>query len=176
MESTVIEKRDRLFNPLSFILRARSTDDTRLHLQLLHVEDGKSICTDGKRLHIYTGETLADGDYKIDLVGKDKMIFTPTKDYTFPDWKRVMPEKENCKKVDGKLNMESSSLKKSQLHALSKNHFAFIKNTDCLIDLSHFSALSGHSWKVYHQEDNNKSVLFENNTFTAVIIPMRQVD
>ena len=172
--TSVMEKGHPFFSKLSFVLIARSTDDDREYMQILHVEDEKAICTDGRRLHIYSGDLhLEPGDYKVLSANKSQIILAPTTDYTFPDWKRVVPKKEEYKKVEGTLDMDCASLKKTELNRLSKEYFAFIKQTDCLLDLTFFAALSDHTWEVYYGE-NHESVLFENKELTAVIMPMQQ--
>ena len=174
MNTEVMEKNHPLFNQLSFVLQARSTDDTREYMQILHIENEEAICTDGRRLHIYSGDLhLEPGDYKVLSANKSQIILTPTSDYNFVDWKRVMPKKEDYKKVEGTLDMDCASLKKTELNKLSKEYFAFIKQTDCLVDLTFFAALSDHTWEVYYGE-NYESVLFENDELAAIIMPMQQ--
>ncbi len=175
MNTEVMGKNHSLFNQLSFVLQARSTDDTREYMQTLHIEGEKAICTDGRRLHIYSGNLhLEPGDYEVASVNKSQIILTPTSDYNFVDWKRVVPKKEKYKKADGKLDMNCASLKKTELNKLSSKYFAFIKQTDCPLDLTFFSALSNYTWEVYFR-NKNESVLFENKELTAVIMPMKQV-
>ena len=172
-ESTILEKNHPLFSRLSFVLQARSTDETRYHMTGLHVEEGKSISTDGRRLHIYSGDTLEEGDYKATVVNKSQIVLTPADDYTYPNWKIVMPEKQKCKIVDGKLDLENVTFKKNNLSNISRAYFAFCKNTDALVNLDFFKDLVGHSWEVYYQEPD-KAILFENDQFTAVIMPMQK--
>ena len=172
MNTEVLEKYHPLFSKLSFVLQARSTNDCREYMQILHIEEDKAICTDGRRLHIFTGPIhLEPGDYNVITATKSQLVLTLTTDWTFPDWKKIMPDKSEYKKTEGKLNLDYASLKKTELNELSRQYFAFIKNTGCLIDLTLFNDLSGYTWEVFYKAVD-KVVLFESSYLTVVIAPM----
>jgi len=172
MDTIVINKDNGNFLPLTFVLKARaSKEEYRSHLKILHIEDQKAICTDGKRLHIFPGfSDLGPENYTIVLANTKDIILSPSTEATgFPDWKIVIPEKENCKSFD--LDLTCASLKKKEIGKFSNKVFDFIKETNIRLNLSYLSDLTGYKWRVYYGDPDKVAVLFECKYVTAVIAP-----
>ena len=172
METKIFDQSHPMRQQLDFVLKARGIDPDRPHLNMLHAEGENLVCTDGWRLHKFTGDhCIEDGDYLIISATGKQIVLTLCSDYSFPDWKRVMPNKAEYKEVPEVMDMHEASLKKKEVHELSKKYFAFIKQTACLVDLNFFSDLTGRSWTVFFKGKHD-SVLFEDGEYTALIMPM----
>lgn len=97
-----------LFAGLMWVASARSTDETRAVLTLIHVErEGllwKIVATDGRRMHVHTFdpglfdsdiETLDEGLYEV-VAKSTRLIVIAEAALTakYPDWRRVLPGHE----------------------------------------------------------------------------------
>lgn len=178
-KTIVVEKKAGFFfDNLSFLLKARSEDSTRVALHRLHVEregdkDAVGICTDGKRMHIWNdfpSGWIAPGNYRVNQANT-KMIVLQEVTYTieFPNWKKIMPDKEN--KQSFPFDLEGKSIKKTEIVSFGKVVAKFTLESKCAVNLSFLNDLSGHEWTVYYDEPD-KAVLFLSETLTAVIMPM----
>lgn len=113
MEKTfVIENRKSIgpignhFSSLSWLIRAKSKEDLRLALTMIHVKDGIYFATDMHRLHVYCPNTeelpvnyiLPDGNYEVITNNKNQIIFraVPEGVCTYPDiWKILSYRPQN---------------------------------------------------------------------------------
>ena len=95
-----INKNQDSFNELKWTLQARSTDKTRPIFSVLCVDENNFVCTDSRRLHVFTSQEFKEinnfenGLYEV-ISGKGKeLIFEklPEDFGQFPNWKQVMPK------------------------------------------------------------------------------------
>jgi hypothetical protein len=106
MNSVTITKKDNkaLYNELAFVAAAANTDKTRYYLRnaILFVEtdDGViAVSTDGHRMHLTNlqcvrgADAMAAGLYTVEKRADLISLKVYEGDVTFPDWKRVVPEK-----------------------------------------------------------------------------------
>ncbi|HEX7260284.1 MAG TPA: hypothetical protein VF258_00555, partial [Luteolibacter sp.] len=96
-----------LFKGLLWVSAARSTDETRQALQLIHIErDGKTchiVATDGRRLHHHEFdpglfdddiEMIEPGDYEVITKTGKLIVIAPAEDFSgnYPNWRAVVPD------------------------------------------------------------------------------------
>ena len=166
------------FQNLSFVLKARSDDESRSYMTGLHVEEsedgtGVAICTDGLRLHMWkdfpTG-WIAPGEYHVNSANIKMIVLEDdTDNFVFPNWRKIMPDKEGRKEVS--MDLAGKSLKKKEIGSFSRVAAQLAIESGCIINLKFLDDLSGHDWVAWYDEPD-KSVLFENKTLTALIMPM----
>ena len=75
------------------VARAASKDETRYFMMGIHVEGGKMIATDGRRLH-WADCPYDDGEYQIVKSTKYRMsmVLNEQFDGQYPNWERVIPD------------------------------------------------------------------------------------
>lgn len=166
---------------LGWVASARiAKDDYRAMMEVVHVEDGRAIATDGRRIHIAklptvidTDKTekpiLPDGDYRVIAETKKSIIVGLDVPVDFPSWKAVIPSGEIQKEVDfyirdkSKINIRVAELI-VQCGAPGAVNAEFLKS------------FIGYSWVVKirktESEYNFKAVQFTSGDMTAYIMPL----
>lgn len=82
------------FQRISWVIAARSTDETRQNINGVAFSYGVAMATDGHRLHIACIDTeIPDGNYVIKSATK-KIIVLESQDYVFPDVERVWRKRQ----------------------------------------------------------------------------------
>lgn len=169
-----------VFNGVSFVSRAVSTDKDRGHTGLTYMYYNKPdlVGVDGHRLHIYEAnlEELEDNGYyfvisrtktqiHIGYVGQSGEVEPKYLDYT-----TVIPNKEESIKV---LKDKTSSPGFGNLDALYSSVVRNLPDEQPAIKFKFIKDLEGYDlWDVYIGEGGR--VLFDNhNLLQAVIMPMR---
>jgi hypothetical protein len=129
-----IEKKQGMFQEVSFVLRARAIDKIKPCYNHLYVEkendDLKLICTDTRRLHIFSLKekenfnNFETGFYEVVKVNKQEIIlnFVGTDNFDFPNYKQIMPDKKNM------LMTSSFEVSKNRLTETAKIYRDFYKN------------------------------------------------
>ena len=89
MQSIKIQKHSPGFNDVSWVLKARSKDESRPALLHVEVKKDSLCCTDGHRLHLLWENSLdiPPGIYEVMKSTKSEIILLRNEDGpTFPDW------------------------------------------------------------------------------------------
>jgi hypothetical protein len=168
------------FDRIAFVLKARSKDEKREYLTVLHVEQtstgSRLIATDGLRLHFAEIERkIESGEYK-PAVHKDCIrLGDPVKDIQFPNYARIIPE-NTIKR--GVIDLTDTGMGKdrNQTERLSWVFNSFVKKTGDLINLRYLEDLTKKKWLVYCQSEKHKAIVLkefgaENSVF-AVVMPL----
>jgi len=89
----VLNKKDKA--ELQWVMRALTKDVARPALGLVHIEEGKAVATDGKRLHMASLEDgTHDGNY-LPIKYRNRMLLQREEVLVFPiAWKDVLPNKD----------------------------------------------------------------------------------
>jgi len=96
---------------IKWVASARSIKDWRVMMEVVHVEDGQAIATDGKRIHIAKlpmvkepdkteHPILPDGDYKVLAETKKSIALGLVEPVDYPNWKAVIPTSDIEREVD----------------------------------------------------------------------------
>lgn len=102
-EAYILQKTDKGFKALGFVLKARRMDDSmRAALKLLHVDEN-IVCTDGVRLHYAPNETgLPEGDYEIRKANTKEVVLFKNEGETYPNYKHIILGKERNHSLNAK--------------------------------------------------------------------------
>lgn len=181
-----INKNQEGFNELKWTLQARSADKIKPIFSALFVDEDNFICTDSRRLHIFTSQEFKEtnnfenGLYEV-ISGKGKeLIFEklPEDFGQFPNWKQVMPkETEEITVVNGCKNTCNA-------RAISKIYTSFYKlfpdssicfNPQYVFDVVHSPQYEfSVNTKNPGGEDLISPILFNyENVLQAVIMPIQ---
>jgi DNA polymerase III sliding clamp (beta) subunit (PCNA family) len=88
-----ITKQNSDYTGILWVLKARSTEESRYHLHYIASKNGELIATDGHRLHIYKPEMIIkDGNYEVITSNKNEIILEGVKEIEFPSWEQVFPK------------------------------------------------------------------------------------
>jgi len=170
------EKEGRIFNyhketicsDLFFLSKAISDDETRYFMNFAYCEDNQIIATDGKRLHIIPNKIKMKEKHFLYVIKSTKTKFIGFEfqdDITFPNYKKVLPDKENMSKI---LSRSYSGI----------NHLLYDINTECksIVNISYIRdvlLMDGMIETFIEKEsDGNKAILFECGNQKAIIMPM----
>ena len=84
------------FNRLSWVIKARSNDESRLKINGVNFSCGVATATDGHRLHMACIEReIPDGNYIVkSATGKLIVLETDTADFAYPDVERVWRKRQ----------------------------------------------------------------------------------
>jgi len=152
--------------PWKWVAKAVPTNDVRYYLNYLYSDGGRLIGTDGHRMHFIETDLKA-GFYN------PKTLDPITVDGRFPDIERVIPKKTNFKEyVLSDLVHGSTPLIKSGKtieHVIIGKHKTHV-NKDYLYQA--FNKFDGV--KISVGENDNSSILGQNDFGSFVIMPMRK--
>lgn len=178
MKTVVFEKQkygNEMFDTWKWLLKARSTDNTRPAINCIAVSGKRAIATDGYRMHIANVKDcgIESGVYKVVTSTAKKIVLQENQEgHLFPDWKAVLP-RHMGKKID--LNWASSyrfkqwdtmSVKAARVIRALPNNFT--------ISLSFLEdCISEGSWTMYPSKSGACPAYFKNCTRSAVIMPIR---
>lgn len=167
-------------NILKWVAAARSTKDWSEKIEVVHVEDGQAIATDGRRIHVAKLPTvrepgkaeytiLPDGDYRVLAETRKTITLGLVEAVDFPDWKRAIPDGEVEKEVDFYVrDKKSVPIKAAEL--IVQCGAAGAVNADFL------KPLAGTSWvariRKAKSEYSFKAVEFACGDLTAYIMPL----
>jgi hypothetical protein len=84
------------FNRLSWVVKARSNYESRLHINGVNFSCGVAIATDRHRLHMACIEReIPDGNYIVkSATGKLIVLETDTADFAYPDVERLWRKRQ----------------------------------------------------------------------------------
>lgn len=123
-QAEVIPELHPLFRGLSWVAAARSSDETRYVLNMIHIEREDmllhAVATDGRRLHVHTFdpglfdtdiELLPDGLYEVIAKGSKMLVLaTPELDPgSYPNWRAVLPNFSRQKQKDETIHRQGIS-------------------------------------------------------------------
>ena len=88
-----IEKTNREFALLKWVLLAMAKDSSRYAINGVHFVDNQAVCTDGKRLHIGTFEhnTFEPGTYEVISNTAKMIVIGEPIDGNFPKYDDIVP-------------------------------------------------------------------------------------
>lgn len=89
-----LHKLDREFEAIAWAIKVRSKDEMRKNLQMILIDNGQVLATDGHRLHLSKVERAIDnGLYNVVLANAKTIVLEKdTEGYEYPDYKRVIPD------------------------------------------------------------------------------------
>jgi len=154
-----------------FCVRAVTKDD--LHYggatNMLCVQSGQMIATDGHRIHIYKlMNPLADGLYRVIVKTKVKITIHQEIDPPqFPDWERIIPQGD-CVEIPQLNFTEVTDLSQAFARIVRALPEDVTLNYRFLEDL----ADSVFTAKIFHQS-NYTPVVFTDDNKQALIMPMK---
>ena len=164
-----------LFEKIRWLTEAVYTDDTRYFMKGVHVEkDGNKtilVSTDGKRLHKLEIEDIDidAGEYQIDTNNNQAVILSTAKEeYTFPNWKKIMPKNKKHFKITFAQKGKNSD------QAFSINVAEILKTTGACINQTFLNPLRGNDWNVSFESASN-SFVFTSGIMQSVIMPVKEV-
>lgn len=195
MKILPVEKsKDPRWNLIDKVLEAVSLDTTRPYICHGFWDSKKKVlvATDGRRLHTASGPQIdkvfegLEGDYFVEKKGKVFIVSEPDKnnpEMGFPNWSRVIPDKENLEDVYPVKVDFCKKARRSLREIFNLRIAGVILDLGQNYDLTYLEGLMGYEWKVYaspivdgYRED--KPVLFEEEIpqsfkLQIVIMPMR---
>ena len=165
------------FNDLTWVLRARSDDDTRKNLNFLEVKAGRCTCTDGVRLHtmqmnpdsLPLDQIPTDGLWEVVKTDKKTIVLRESAEgCQYPDWERTIPtliaEREAEISMGGEANPKGN---------LFRNVYRILDESETMnFNFVNDMFLDGDSWTVKFYEVH-APIAFENGNKKGVIMPMR---
>ena len=168
------------FDKARFVIRARSDDETRPFLCVLHVERAKTgtrlVATDGRRLHVAQIKQRIDpGEYEVVETKQSIILRGPLPDLQFPNWKRVVPEASEERTV---IDLSTSGICKNPAKTanFSIEYARLVKETGEVLNIKFIEDLPKAEWHVYAQNEKNRSVMLKNglegDEVFAVIMPL----
>jgi len=149
--------------------KALCKDIIREILWHFHVEGGKAVATDGKRIHVATldvYEAIPDGNYLPIKVGKRFLLQRDTEDRTYPNWRAVVPATDGLTKACGYISAPDNA---------STMCYAFARHKVSVVYQYVKDALSQglmEGWVARSTPEINPVVLMSEGK-TAVIMPVR---
>ena len=176
METTVLEKgkgTNEMFDTWKWLLKAKSTDETRPAINLIQVSEKRAVATDGYRLHIANVKDsgVKPGLYRVlASTAKQIVLQEDTEGHLYPDIKQVIPRHMgrcidlSYEKYDKKLSAPAFIAAKV-IRALDEPYainLGFLE--DCTKD---------GAWKMYVNPKSGGPLYFRNCTRSAVIMPLR---
>ena len=188
MEALTIVSSDPRFDALSWLIQARTLDETRPFMSGFLVEDGPSgqlwIATDGRRLHIYRSEKLSvlpPGNARILKADRSLLIIVPNDESLgqFPNWRKVVPTlNDNAPRYendDGEAILISGGFPnfKKGTRDLSALILTIAKITNRWLDAAFVLPLVGEVWQAFgdHVSPDHTAIEFQSGPKTVVIMP-----
>ena len=158
----------RLLPQLLWVLKARSKDKTRPALSYMLVDNDGIVCTDGKRMHLFTNKELLpkleNGLYDV-IVTPNNITFLPIESLEFPNYKQVIPNYEGIEPVAIPLNSKDIS------YLISSAIVNIFKSFVNGVDYEYLKDLSGENWHIRSRKD--QAIEFKSGCFYALIMPIR---
>jgi hypothetical protein len=179
---TFVEAFGEFSREITFLSRAVGKDDTRyfmshIHIEPSDVEPGKfrGVATDGRRLHIVDplscpeGIGVEAGDWRpLKNGGRYSWIAQKTNCGKYPDYRSVIPKDEPL------FTFELPGLPRGDLMGNMPYLVKFFREfpEPTAINMNYLNSLDHClAWKAKWY-GSNKAVLFESNSYTAVIMAM----
>ena len=181
METYVIEKLnckgDSTFHDLSWVIKAKSKDESRYNLQGVYFDGEAFIATDGYRLHyalmdlenipheIYPKEK---GVYEVVSANKKNITLRLSTDREFPDYTQVFPNPRTF------TNSRKCILGKTvtPLTTLARNAFSLFADKGCLnLKFLEDLAIDDEEWEIFFI-NHRSPVTFLNCSKLAIIMPV----
>jgi hypothetical protein len=147
------------FLNLEFVIRAIDTMHPREDRRIIHVDDGRIIGTDDRRLHTaHSPEKLVPGNYKIMAHDKNVIVIEKNTNSTYVDYKRVIFEKlEPIKEIC----LAYGRTTKPRTCDISIAMYRIIKICNHPIDMRYLTDLRGSDWNICAENNNGISVRFD---------------
>jgi hypothetical protein len=177
---------------LSWVLGARSDDETRYFMCGLHVETGEAtshlVATDGRRLHVWTApvDFIAPGEYRVIKAIKSLVILetVPDGNYQFPNWARSMPDPMSDNVTIGNRsghNDETSTTWDLKHRDFQTRGAQFccnlaIADPSSVINLDYLKGIGEGTWTANLYKDSKgkgQTVLFADGNRTGLVALMR---
>jgi hypothetical protein len=182
METVLIEKAKGNhvdFNAWKWLLKARSTDETRPVLNLVAVSAKRAITCDGSRanflnIKIAYPKPIKPGLYKV-LADTAKQIVlqeqTPEESGTYPDIKSVVPRHM---KHAVELPHDDWNARKGEPASIIATRVIRALPEDKTINLNYLKdCVTDGFWKMYPNKIASGPMYFKNCTRSALIMPVR---
>ena len=148
---------------LKFVAAARSKNDYRKFFNIIHIEDGKAVATDGIRLHISElpisndKPVLDDCDYSVLHEEKKKIVIAKIDDAGFPKWKNIIPK--------GKIDQSLKFYTQSKAHISQEYAALLVKGGEfAAINIKYLEPLVGEAWTVNirkHPKHNKDEFMYK---------------
>ena len=182
MKTVIIENMSfpvvrKMFNDLTWVLKARSSDTMQKNLNFLEVKAGQFTCCDGHRLHtmrllddgLPLDQVPTDGLWEVVKTDKKTIVLRESEEgYSYPEWERTIPaliaERESFVTMGGKTNPKGN---------LFRGVYRILDETETM-NVSFIDAMfvDGDSWTIKFYE-KCAPIAFENGNKKGVIMPMR---
>lgn len=179
-KTIIIEKTNPMFQRIEWVLRARGTDKIKPVFHCLYADKENVVCTDSSRLHLTPNKRnddseeqfIPDGLYTV-IQSKTNIVLTPTDEGQFPNYKQVIPKKENAVFSTTIENGNSNMFISKAAYILARIKEGVYINLDFLSDCIKEKYLT--DWDVYTSEETMSAflVINENKERIAVIMPMK---
>lgn len=166
---------------INFIAKAQSDDETRYFMNFIYCEDSKLIATDGRRLHMME---LSEGEMEFHGFKPDTFyrflkgtktvcwlaeIDNSVENMVFPNYKRVIPDKEDTVKTKF-VNKSNKLFLYENLKNISKS-----LPDDAGLDIRYlFDLPKDRIFTVYVKKDI-RAMALECDSLTAIVMP-RSID
>lgn len=184
METYVIEKWNTIskmaetFNDLSWVIKARSKDETRYNLHGVYFDGEAFVSTDGYRLHyaLFDPDSLPKemipkkkGVYDVVTANKKAITLRLNKDFEFPDYSQILPDPKTF------TNSQRCILGRmvTPLTTLARYTFSLFADKGC-INLKYLEdlAIEDEEWEIFFI-DYLSPVTFMNHSKLAILMPVR---
>jgi len=183
MKTVIIENSKQMatvgkaFNDLTWVLKARSSDDTRKNMHFLEVKAGRFTCTDGHRLHtmrllddgLPLDQIPTDGLWEVVKIDKKNIVIRESEEgCQYPDWEGTIPTKIAERKAE--ISMGGKTNPKGNLF---RNVYRILDETETMnFNFINDMFLDGDSWTVKFYEVH-AAIAFENGNKKGIVMPMR---
>ena len=160
-------KNDEEFTAVKTVIKAASTDKTRIFINGVRAEKERIIATDGRRLHFINNNNLLDeGFYHVLFSSGTKIVLVKSDEkIDYPDYNRVIPDKKNminCQALKG-------------LHSPAFFISRVISESKCYVNYKYLEDVPVDDYELwYHEDDDTKPIMLCGKTLTAVIMPIQK--
>jgi DNA polymerase III sliding clamp (beta) subunit (PCNA family) len=184
---TFVEAAGEFSRQITFLSRAVCKDETRYRLKHIMIEPSdtepgkfRGVATDGRRLHLVDPLSCPDGIgleagkwQPLKMGGNTSWIAQVKSDEgRFPDYRRVIPKDEPL------FTFKLSGLPRGNLMGNMPFLVKFFREfpEPTAINMNYINSLDHYlDWEIKWY-GSNEAVLFESNSYSAVIMPMRMHD
>lgn len=175
-----IFKNEKNFEDIYFVLKARVLKAYNPIFTLLFVDEENLICTDSKRLHLFTKTKeeliqLKNGLYEVIECNTSKIILSLCEDQNqkFPNWKQVIPEKTLTKASQNIIWNPTLGISKAitiLLRAINETNYI---NINYLKDiLQPITKSNAQEFEIFLPKEKYKPILFTSKQRKAVLMPI----